>query len=221
MANPRIRVYAWEFPIRFSHWINVLALIGLSYTGYYIGSPFMYALSTQQYVMGTMRFIHFVSGYVLLMGVIIRIYWAFAGNRYASWRVLVPLTARQWHDMREAAKFYVFMKKEPPYAVGHAPLASICYLVVLLMFLFEIFTGFALYSQSHLPGFFMTVLGGWMLRVMNVQTIRLWHHLMMYFLIGFALIHVYIGWYLDSAEKNGVMGSIFGGYKFVTGREWE
>jgi Ni,Fe-hydrogenase I cytochrome b subunit len=56
---------------------------------------------------------------------------------------------------------------------------------------------------------------------MHVQTIRFWHHSIMYFLFAFTIIHVYIGWYLDSAEKNGAMGSIFGGYKFVTGKEWE
>lgn len=220
MPNPRIRVYAWEFPIRFSHWINFLALCGLCYTGYYIAYPFMYALSTQQYIMGWMRFIHFVSGYLLLVGLIIRIYWSFAGNRYASWRVLIPLTGRQWHDMGEAAKFYLFMKKEPPYAVGHAPLASVAYFAVFLIFLFEILTGFALYSQGA-PGFFKTLLGGWLLAIMHVQTIRFWHHIMMYALLAFTIIHIYIGWYLDSAERNGVMGSIFGGYKFVTGKEWE
>ena len=33
MPNPRIRVYAWEFPVRFTHWINFLALTALSITG--------------------------------------------------------------------------------------------------------------------------------------------------------------------------------------------
>jgi Ni/Fe-hydrogenase 1 B-type cytochrome subunit len=223
MQQNRTLVYVWEFPVRFTHWINALCVFVLSYTGYYIAHPFMHAVSSQQYVMGWMRFIHFVSGYLLLVGVVIRLYWAFAGNRYANWQVLVPLEKRQWRDMREAAKFYFFMKKEkePPYSVGHAPLASLCYLVVLLLFLFEIFSGFALYSQSHLPNFFLTLLGGWLLGIMHVQTIRLWHHLVMYFLLAFTLFHVYIAWFLDSVEKNGVMGSIFGGYKFVTGKEWE
>jgi Ni/Fe-hydrogenase 1 B-type cytochrome subunit len=155
------------------------------------------------------------------MMLIIRIYWMFAGNKYASWRVFIPLTNRQKEDCWEGLKFYLFLTKKPPYAVGHSAVASVTYLFVFLLFLFELVSGFALYSQSHLKSAMLTLLGGWLLSVMHVQTIRLWHHLVMYFLIAFTLIHVYIGWYLDSVERNGVMGSIFGGYKFVTGKEWE
>lgn len=213
------RVYVWELPVRLTHWVNALGLFALSFTGYYIAYPFIYAVSTQQYIMGTMRFIHFVSGYVLLMGFIIRMYWLFAGNQYASWRVIVPLSKKQWSEMGEAAKFYLFISKKPPHSVGHAPLAAVCYLVVMVLFLFEICSGFALYSQSHLHSFWLTVLGGWMLGILNVQTIRLWHHLSMYFLLVFTLFHVYMGFFLDSVERNGIMSSIFGGYKFVTGKE--
>lgn len=221
MQANRIRVYAWEFPVRFTHWINAVCLVVFSITGYYIAYPFMHAISTQQYIMGWMRFIHFLTAYIFLMSVIIRIYWMFAGNRYASWRVFIPLTRRQWEDTWDGLKFYLFIRKTPPYAVGHSAMAAITYLVVFLLFIFEIFSGFALYSQSHLANFFLFVLGGWLNSIMHIQTIRLWHHFIMYILWVFTLIHVYIGWYLDIAEKNGVMGSIFGGYKFVTGKEWE
>ena len=92
---------------------------------------------------------------------------------------------------------------------------------VFMLFLFEISTGFALYSQSH-PRFLhdhpgrMDALASCMCRPSGSGTT-----LSCIFFSAFTLIHVYIGWYLDSAEKNGAMGSIFGGYKFVTGKEWE
>jgi len=221
MQANRIRVYAWEFPVRFTHWMNALCIVVFSITGFYIGTPFMHAVSSDQYIMGWMRFLHFVAGYAFLLCMIIRIYWMFAGNKYASWRVFIPLTSRQREDMLAGLKFYLFMKKDPPYAVGHSAMASISYLFVFLLFLFEIASGFALYSQSHSGSVILWLLGGWMFILMEAQTLRLLHHLVMYVLLAFTLIHVYIGWYLDSAEKNGVMGSIFGGYKFVTGKEWE
>jgi Ni/Fe-hydrogenase 1 B-type cytochrome subunit len=199
--------------------MNALSLFSLSFTGYYIAYPFIHAVSTQQYIMGTMRFIHFVSAYVLLMGFIIRTYWLFVGNQYANWRVIVPLTKKQWTEMGEAAKFYLFIRKKPVYSMGHAPLASVCYLVVMILFFFEICSGFALYSQSHVHSFIFTILGGWLLSIMNVQTIRLWHHLAMYALLVFTIFHVYMGFFLDSVEKNGVMSSMFGGYKFDIGKE--
>jgi Ni/Fe-hydrogenase 1 B-type cytochrome subunit len=221
MQADRIRVYAWELPVRWSHWLNVYCMIAFFITGFYIGRPFIHAVHTTGYIMGWMRFLHFVAGYVFLFSMIMRIYWMFVGNRYASWRVLFPLTARQREDALESVKFYLFLTKKPPYAVGHSALAAMLYLCMFLLFFFEIFSGFALYSQSHLSSVFMTLLGGWLLWIMDVQTIRLWHHLVMYVLMALIAVHIYVAWYLDSVEKNGVMGSIFGGYKFVTGKEWE
>jgi Ni/Fe-hydrogenase 1 B-type cytochrome subunit len=218
--NQRLRVYAWEFPVRFTHWINVLCILTLSVTGFYIGAPFIHAYSSKQYIMGWMRFIHFTAAYVFLMSVIIRLYWAFAGNRYASWKIWFPFSSDRWRDLVNAVKFYLLISRKPPYAVGHTALAGLTYLIVFLLFIFEIVSGFALYSQAH-SGALWTLLGGWLLGIMHVQTIRLFHHLVMYVLLVFAVLHVYIAWHLDTVEKNGLMGSIFGGYKFVTGKEWE
>ncbi|GBD98471.1 putative Ni/Fe-hydrogenase B-type cytochrome subunit [bacterium BMS3Abin07] len=218
--DDRKRVYAWEFPVRLTHWINVLCIILLSVTGFYIGNPFIHGVSSTGYIMGWMRFIHFVSAYTFLMSMIIRLYWAFMGNRYASWKVWFPFTKKQRTDFMDAVKFYLFIGKKPPYAVGHTALAGLTYLIVFFLFIFQIISGFALYSVAQ-HGALWTVMGGWLTGVMYLQTIRLLHHLAMYLILAFVIVHVYLGWYLDVREKNGLMGSIFGGYKFVSGKEWE
>lgn len=218
--DQRKRVYVWEFPVRFAHWMIVLAILTLSVTGFYIGTPFLHAYSTKQYLMGTVRFIHFAAAYVLLMSFIIRVYWAFMGNRYASWRVWFPFSRQRRSDLMGALRFYTFASRRPPYAIGHTALAGITYFIVYLLVAFQLVSGFAHYSMSH-RGLIWTLLGGWLLGVMDVSTIRLLHHVTMYVLIAFVLVHLYIAWWLDVAERNGLMGSIFGGYKFVTGKEWE
>ncbi len=219
--NLRKRVYAWEFPVRFTHWMNVLAILTLSLTGLYIAYPFVPAHSTSQYIMGTFRFVHFVAAYVLLFSFIIRLYWLFMGNRYASWRVLFPFGKQQRKDLADAFRFYTFRSRKPPYAVGHTALAGLVYLIVYLVIAFELVTGFAHYSMLHPKGTLWSLLGGWLLEFMSSPSIRLWHHIAMYILLIFAMVHVYIAWWMDTVERNGVMGSIFGGYKFVTGKEWE
>ncbi len=216
----RIRVYTWEFPVRLTHWINALSVLSLSVTGFYIGKPFMHAVSSSEYIMGWMRFIHFVSAYALLMSVAVRIYWAFAGNSYASWRAWLPLTGRQWRNLVGTLKFYLFMSRKPPRTIGHTALAGLVYLFVFGLFVFEIVSGFALYSLTH-QGVLWTALGGWLTGVMHLQTIRLYHHLAMYVIAVFVAAHVYIAWYLDLTERSGLVGSIFSGDKFVTDREWE
>jgi Ni/Fe-hydrogenase 1 B-type cytochrome subunit len=189
-------------------------------TGLYIGNPFVHAVSSKEYIMGWMRYLHFIAAYTFLMSMIIRLYWAFLGNRYASWRVWFPFTSKQWKDLMDAVKFYLFISKKPPYAVGHTALAGLTYLFVFALFLFQIVSGFALYSVNH-GGAILSLLGGWLTSIMYLQTIRLLHHIAMYLIFAFVLAHVYIGWYLDIKERNGLMGSIFGGYKFVSGKEWE
>ena len=233
MPNPRIRKYAWEIPVRLTHWVNVLSILAFIATGIYIGNPYMHGIASNahalnpgagtpfhEYIMGWMRYVHFLAGYAFLCSFVIRIYWAFAGNEFASWRVWFPFTGKRLADLKGTIKFYLFMSKKPPYAVGHTALAGLAYLVVFSIFAFEIASGFALLSLSS-ASFLPTLVGGWLLGMMDLQTIRLWHHLMMYAIIAFFFIHIYISWWLDTVEKNGLMGSIFGGYKFVTGKEWE
>ena len=220
MADQRLRTYAWEFPVRLTHCINFLCIATFIATGLYIGNPYAPSNDPAAYLMGYMRFLHFIAGYAFVCSLAIRIYWAFAGNRFASWRVWFPFTPQRFADLMDAFKFYTFMSRKPPYAIGHTALAGLTYLVVFAIFLFQIASGFALYSLQH-PSLLPMVLGGWLTALMDLQTIRMLHHISMYLIIAFVFVHLYIAWWLDTVEKNGVMGSIFGGYKFITGKEWE
>ncbi|MBI4699322.1 MAG: Ni/Fe-hydrogenase, b-type cytochrome subunit [Nitrospirae bacterium] len=218
MANDKKRIYAWEFPVRFTHWINVACILALSFTGFYIGNPFIYAVSAKEYIMGWIRFIHFVAAYAFLLSMIIRIYWAFVGNKYACYRELLPFSSQKLAELVNALKFYAFISKKPPYKIGHHALAAFTYLIVYLLIIFEIVSGFAMYSVNH-SGAIWVILGGWLTGAMSMPMIRLYHHLVMYVILAFALMHVYLAWYSDSREKNGLLMSIFSGYKFSTGNE--
>jgi Ni/Fe-hydrogenase 1 B-type cytochrome subunit len=218
MPKDRSRVYAWEFPVRLTHWINVLSILTLSVTGYYIGDPFIHAVSGKHYIMGWFRFIHFCAAYTFLMSLIIRFYWSFMGNKYSRLREWFPFSAREWKYAVEELKFYLFLKKEPPHVIGHTALFGLAGLAVIGISLFMVFSGFAMYSVTH-SGVLWTALGGWLLAFINLQTVRLYHHMFMYVVLAFAMIHVYISWYSDLKKGNGLMGSIFSGYKFIPKRE--
>ncbi len=211
---PRFRAYIWEFPIRFTHWINAFCILVLSITGYYISNPFILAQSSNEYIMGWARVIHFVCAYIFLMSVIIRIYWSFMGNKYASWKESFPFSARKFREFVNTIRFYLLIEKEPPLVAGHAPLAAFSYFLLYLLFIFQIISGFAVYSVNH-TGAIWTVLGGWLLNIMYLPTIRLYHHLMMYVILIFVPIHIYASWYMDPHERNGLVSSMFSGYKFL------
>lgn len=208
------RVYVWEFPVRFTHWVNVLSILALGVTGYYIGNPFMHAYKESQYVMGWIRFIHFTAAYVFVISLLIRLYWAFAGNKYASWKALFPVTGDKPAKLIQQMLYYAFLAEKPRFGVGHSPLAGLTYLLILVLYAAEIFTGFAIYSLYNPSGLYNSMFG-WLFLIFTTPTLRLIHHIVMWLLVYLILIHIYVALYVDKLEKSGLMGSIFTGHKFV------
>jgi len=209
--------YVWELPVRYFHWINVVSIVVLSVTGFIIGNPPAIqsaAEASQGYWFGTVRFIHFAFAYLFLFNFIMRIYWGFAGNRYANWRNFIPYSKRHWKDMWEVIKVDILQVKDAENPnLGHNALASLTYFLIFIAFLIQVFTGFGIYakmSNSWFASLFLWVpslLGG------DIAT-RYIHHLMMWFFILFAMIHIYLVFYHDYIERNGIASSIIGGWKF-------
>ncbi len=213
------RVYVWEVPVRLTHWVNVLAIVVLSFTGYYIGNPYITASVREwygPYFMGIMRFTHFVAAYVFVISIAARTYWGFVGgNRWASWRALIPFfTAEGRGKMMHAFQYYLFIRRDPPTVLGHNALAGFTYAWIVFLYFVQIVTGFALYGQAN-PGGFWHKLTNWMFLLLSNQQMRLTHHMVMWLLIAFALHHVYSAFLVDAEEANGLMSSIFSGWKFI------
>lgn len=206
------RVYVWEFPVRLTHWLNFLAILTLGITGFYIGAPFIHAIRENQFVMAKFRFIHFIAAYVFAVSVIVRIYWWFVGNPYSRWDQFLPVSKARRENLYGTAQFYCFLREDCPEAIGHTGIAGLTYFFLVILFLIELFTGFALYSQSHV-GALWTVLGGWVFSILNEGAVRLIHHLIMWLIVVFVILHIYIGWHNDIIERNGLMSSIFSGFK--------
>lgn len=209
------KVLVWELPVRVFHWGTVLAIFILAVTGYYIGNPFITVPKdpSQTYLMGWMRALHFVAAFVLAAALLIRIYWFFRGNRYASWRDWVPISRERWSFFWDQLKYYLFLKKERPRYPGHNPVAGLSYLLLLLLILVQGLTGFALYAEAY-PGGFWRACFGWLLQLFTNQTLRLVHHLVMWLIIVFFMVHLYMGVLAEIEERNGTLGSIVGGTKF-------
>ena len=211
----RHTVYVWEWPIRIVHWAIVLALIVLSVTGYYIHHPFLSGSGTPGHLgftMGWMRFIHEATGFVFIAAVLARIYWAFAGNRYAYWRALLPLTKAQRRDLADMVRFYAFVRRNPPRQNGHNPLAALAYVAVYAGFVVTILTGLGLFAWLYRRSPW-TTLFSWTWSVVSVPGLRLLHFLLMFAYIAFAVLHIYTSIVIEIEERNGELSSIVSGYK--------
>jgi Ni/Fe-hydrogenase 1 B-type cytochrome subunit len=209
------RVYVWELPVRLSHWGIALSIVVLAATGIYIGRPLgaVPGEANAAFLMGRMKQIHTGAAIVFTLSVLARIVWMFVGNRYARWSQLLPLSLERIRGLFGTFAFYSFLRRDPPPYLGHNPLAGFAYSLVFALCLTQIGTGLALYSVSaHVDSvlssfqFLVPIFGG-------LQMARLIHHVVMWLLIGFTAHHVWSSILMSLTERNGLIDSIFSGFK--------
>jgi Ni/Fe-hydrogenase 1 B-type cytochrome subunit len=219
-AFPLARVYVWELPVRVSHWFIFLPVVVLSFTGYYMHNPFIVAKSTTPFLMATIRFIHVVAGFVFIGAFLLRVYWFFKGNSWSNWRAFVPIHRRQWRGMGQMVAYYSFLSRDLVRYVGHNALAAVTYMIMFTLMLIEIVTGLTLYTQVR-GRWLLAPLFSWLPRVIDIQNIRLIHFCIMFAFFAFVIHHVYSAVLVSWEEGNGLIESIFTGYKFVPRDELE
>ena len=217
------RVYVWELPVRIFHWVNVLCLTTLAITGFIIANPpaiMSNAEASESFWFGTVRFIHFGTAYIFFFNMILRVYWAFVGNRFASWKAYFPRDRKMWRNLWHVLRVDIFLQNEKNpdihnISVGHNTMAALSYIVLFLIALVQVFTGFGLYASTS--GWWLPKLFGWVVPFMGGDFIvRTIHHSATWLFILFTLIHVYLVFYHDWLEGRGEVSSMFGGYKFVS-----
>ena len=218
MTQTNKRIYVWELPVRFTHWVNALCVVTLAVTGYMIGRPIAFqsgAEASFSYWFGTIRFVHFTAAFIFFFSFVFRIYWGFVGNQYAKWNTFLPLKKEQWVGMLRVLKIDVLlMKSRPLKTIGHNSLASLSYFIAFLAFLFQCITGFGMYSA--MSDAFFPQLFRWIVPLMGSDfAVRQWNHIFMWVFVIFTIIHVYLVFYHDYVEGRGTISSMAGGWKFI------
>ena len=214
-------VYVWELPVRFFHWINALCILVLVVTGYFIGNPIVIQSASEasfQYWFGTVRFLHFLFSFIFLFNFIFRIYWGFVGNEYSDWKNFIPYSRKHWREILDVLKIDILQIREKPLpSIGHNSLAGFTYFLLFLAFLFQVVTGFGMYSA--MSSSFIPKLFAWVVPLMGGDfAVRQWHHIMMWFFIIVAIVHIYLVAYHDYVERRGTTSSMVGGWKFIEPR---
>ena len=217
-ATELVRTYVWEKPVRIAHWLIFFAFVSLSFTGLYIHRPFLLSSDHASFLMAKMRFAHVLSGFVLIGALALRVYWFFKGNFWSRWSAYIPIHRRQWQGMGDMLEFYLFMRFDPGRRVGHNPLAALTYFVIYLLILVEILTGLVLYDRVLGNPIFHQFIG-WLPHLIEPGYLRLIHYFLMYLLFAFIIFHVYASVLVSLEEENGLLDSIFSGWKFVPAGE--
>jgi Ni/Fe-hydrogenase 1 B-type cytochrome subunit len=217
-ANAVKSVYVYEAPVRLWHWINALSIVVLAVSGYFIGSPVptQPGEASANFLMGYIRFAHFAAAYVLTVGFLARIYWAFVGNHHARELFSVPIfQVAYWREIGTMLKWYAFLSPRPNRYVGHNPLARFAmFFIFVFTVIFMIFTGFAMYGEGAQMGSWQQRWFGWVIPLFGQsQDVHTWHHVGMWVIVVFVILHIYAAVREDIMGRQSIISTMISGFR--------
>ncbi len=218
LSGPLEDVYVYEAPVRLWHWVTMLCFIVSGVTGYLIGAPppAVGGEATFSFLFGWIRMIHFVSGWILAVAFLVRVYWIFAGNHHARSIFIPPVWSfKWWKGLFRQMGYYLFIRKESDLWTGHNPLAQVAmFAMFTLGTIVLILTGFGLYAQQYAWGTTWMNLFGWVTVLLGEpQAVRTVHHFAMWYVLLFAFIHVYMVFREDIMSGESVIGTMINGIR--------
>jgi len=181
---------AHPVPFVISHWVNLIAMVFLILSGFYIHYPFIAGL------MGIARGIHMFFAFVILINLVVRVVLAFVvksaptgGTRQVApdYKNFLP-QADNRHQFGAWIKYYLFLKKDHPLGAKFGVPQKLAYVAVPLLLVLMGLTGFCLWAPTMDVGPFaaLTELVG------GLMTIRIIHYYLMWVFIIFIFVHVYL-----------------------------
>lgn len=176
------------WPARLMHWLHLISIVVLTYTGFYIHEPFGPGS------MDLWRMVHFIFMFILILVAIVRVYWAFMGRGSAGpgsrtyvrdYHHFGPERANRGKTL-ETVKYYLFLRKSHPVGGKYNPLQKGTYMMWLLLIVLQAISGFALWVNT--AAFFAPLtyaIGG-------PDVMRFVHYIIMWLFIVTTLVHIYL-----------------------------
>ena len=196
-GGPLEDVYVYAAPVRLWHWLTVVLFAVLAVTGYFIGAPppAIGGEATNSFLFGWIRTIHFVAFLPPLWS------WAF------------------WRGLFGDIASYGFLRNDDERWVGHNPLALAgMFFMFTLGMLVLIFTGLGLYSQASGWGSGWMNAFGWVTVLLGTpQAVRTVHHFAMWYVVIFALVHMYMVFRQDIVGRSTIISTMVNGIRMFKG----
>ena len=211
MPMEKEKVREWSLGYILDHWIRVVAIAVLTFTGFYIHWPFITG-GPESFIMAWMRFFHFVAAYAVILGLVVRVYMAFRSTFDSDWKDFG--IARNIKNIPDILGYYLFINKSHKEYRKYNPLQALAYLFIGLVIVFSALTGFAVYHGNVFwlipaPDSFR-----WVSAMLGGESYtRIWHILTMWVFICFVLVHVYLSLMSSLVNKDNTFTSIFTGFK--------
>lgn len=214
-------VYVFEAPVRIWHWVMALCMVVLAVTGYLIGAPLGSAggEASDHFSFGYIRFAHFASAYIFAVMFVMRVVWAFLGNPFSRQIFLVPfamLKGEFWRGFFSQLKHYAFLKSHAEPWQAHNPMAAAAmFFMYVLGTVFMICTGFALYGEGlGMNSWAFSMFTSWVMPLLGFsQNVHTLHHLGMWWLLVFTIVHVYMVIREDVMTNETIISTMLNGWR--------
>lgn len=236
MSSNQLRAYrVWDAPTRLFHWINLFCFICLAAIGTAILYNKALGVSTDGKIL--LKTIHVWIGYVFVINLFVRLFWAFVSNNYARWNQLHPFHRGYLKDLSSYVKG--FFRTPPPSYLGHNPAGKAMVFILLLLLVIQSITGLILAGTDiYFPPF-----GHWIakwiaapgvdpaqlkpydksgidpaqwdaLRTMRAPVIQI-HYWVFYTLIGAVAVHVASVVLTELRERGSIVSAMIHGKKVL------
>lgn len=211
----RKEYYIFSPFLRIFHWIMVVAIVILFFTGLWITKPMNVSTTEPFFTMTSMdlvRDIHFVAAFIFCAAFILRIY-GFIINKGDR------LFPRVWEghfyaETVDVALHYMLLKPHHASFLRN-PLARMSYAGLYVLVAIEILTGFAMYFMAK-PFGLGGALFGWVNTFLGSEMMTHYvHHYVAWLIILFAIGHMYMVVRAEFMEGESEVSSMFSGKKIL------
>ena len=176
-------LYYHPLPARILHWVNAANIGLLTTTGLYIRDPGHFSLFAN---MDIARKTHFIAIYLIIYGIMIRIYYSYLSKDYRE----ILFQRKDIKELPVLMKYYLFLSKSSPDYGKYNPGQKLLYNAWAVLAFCQAVTGFTLYWPDALTRF-GRLLGG-------PVVIRQFHFMLTWVFIVTVALHVYLsclgGW---------------------------
>ncbi len=127
----------WDAPTRIFHWVNFTTVLLLIFMGLMMLFKKDMGITSLDAKIA-LKTIHVLIGYVFVLNLVVRVVWAFLGNRFARWGSMLPGKGFG----AEVKEYLASIKSgEPKQYLGHNPLGRLAVAVLMASLLVMAATG--------------------------------------------------------------------------------
>ena len=204
---------------RLQHWIRAISIVLLIATGFYLAVPAITPAATDEptnFMYALFRSWHIIIGFVFIAAILLKSYLFLFAKKHSNERAALRDVINPIIWIKQLG-FYLLISKHPKLKGVYNPMQFIAYVGFYIMAFGLIITGLILFVHVYHEGLgailyepmrsIEVMLGG-------LAMVREIHHILMWGVILFIVVHIYIAVYNAIFLREGTIDAIISGVKW-------